>query len=87
MTYLFIGGHADGKRLAVPDGVSVYRYFHKPLSKVTPSEFGPEPETVMYRAEKFQANNMVIKVFVEKSLTIEDALRMMVENYCAPEKK
>lgn len=68
MTCLFIGGVSDGQRIAVPDSVSTYRAPH-----------GNCYDT--YRIQRLASPVQRYQVFVEEHLTLDDAMRMLIDSY------
>lgn len=75
---LFIGGSADGQRIDVPDGMTMFR--------VAIEERYDEGEDCVikyeiYRRERLASPSQQYIVFVKDSLTIDAALRALVDCY------
>jgi len=74
---LFIGGPKDGQRQMVLD-------FHQQLECI---DRNPDPDArrpkkkKFYRSELFGANKDRHRVFILDSMTIEDALKMLLDGY------
>jgi hypothetical protein len=72
MTYLFIGGRADGKRIAVPDGISVYRVPHN------------SGYDTYHRMQLAGADGTQFVVYVYEYLNGTDVIRLLIYRYPVP---
>lgn len=76
-TCLFIGGSADGQRISVPDYMTWFR--------VTNGKYDEEQDRVIdydeYRREQLASPLRRYVVFIENSLTLDVALRLLINCY------
>lgn len=69
MNYLFIGGHADGKWIGLPDGTSVYH---------APYRCGYD---TYYAVRLAGCDGEVFTVYAQKDLSGSDVMRHLITNY------
>lgn len=81
-THLFIGGIQDGNRIVFPErhDRAVFKKISSPAKKTVLQAFA-EYEMVQYRREYLRSGDTIFYVWVEESLPVTDALRMLLENY------
>lgn len=77
VTCLFIGGSADGERITVPEGMTWFR--------VTNGKYDEEQDRVIdydeYRRERLATPSECYVVFVENSITLSMAMRLLIDCY------
>lgn len=74
---LFIGGTRDGEWLSVPPS---YNHVVFPVFKKADA-MSIKYEYVRYRRELFRANDLILTVWVEDTLTIQQVLQKIFDNY------
>ncbi len=85
-TFLFIGGPADGDRMAVRSGQHVV-HVPLPCSPLARHTFSEIPlqdapwKKASYRSEAFVANGRVFNIFIDVRLTVAEAMEMLIRNY------
>ena len=80
-TYLFIGGPADGKRVPLPSPV---RGFYYPVQREGGNGDSAIIEYAVYKPQRWRGGSKEIVVYLEESLTLEDAITMIFERYPEP---